>query len=245
MLSDSVKQAERSNADPKELAHFNALAERWWDPQGPSKPLLAINPVRFEFVIAELKKTGRELKQLRVLDLGCGGGILSESLARAGAQVTGLDLSAELLEVARLHALGENLSIDYVLQDSHRYSAEHVDEFDLVCCMEMLEHVPEPSAILRDVQTMLKPGGLAVFSTLDRTPKSFALGILAAEYLLRLVPRGTHHYQQFIRPDELAAALRSVGLHVVNIAGIDYQPWSNHARLGNRVNVNYLLAATK
>jgi 2-polyprenyl-6-hydroxyphenyl methylase / 3-demethylubiquinone-9 3-methyltransferase len=245
MLAAGANTASQRNADQKELAHFNSLAERWWDPQGPSKPLLAINPVRFDFVVAELKKTGRELKDSRVLDLGCGGGILSESLARAGAHVTGLDLSAELLEVAKLHALGEGLSIDYVLQDSRHYSAQHAGEFDLICCMEMLEHVPDPRAILQDIHALLKPGGLAVLSTLDRTPKSFALGILAAECLLRLVPRGTHHYQQFIRPDELAAALRAVDLDLVNMAGIDYQPWSNHARLTDRIRVNYLMSAIK
>jgi 2-polyprenyl-6-hydroxyphenyl methylase / 3-demethylubiquinone-9 3-methyltransferase len=229
-----------SNAHAHELNHFNALAARWWDPQGPSKPLLAINPVRLSFVQQQLALGGK-----RVLDVGCGGGILTESLAQEGANASGIDLSAELLEVAKLHALGSGLEINYQLVSAESYAEQFPEHFDAITCMEMLEHVPDPALVLQACARMLKPGGVLVLSTLNRTPKAFALGIVAAEYVLNLVPRGTHRYAQFLKPAEVARELRKAGLSVCAQSGINYSPLSNRASLAADCSINYLMAARK
>jgi 2-polyprenyl-6-hydroxyphenyl methylase / 3-demethylubiquinone-9 3-methyltransferase len=230
----------KAEAHTHEINHFNALAARWWDEQGPSKPLFAINPVRLDFVCSQAEIVGK-----RVLDVGCGGGILSESLAGAGSFVTGIDLSAELLEVARLHALGSNLEINYLLSSAEAFADQHAGEFDVITCMEMLEHVPDPAAVLSACQRLLKPGGVLVLSTLNRTPKAFVLGVVAAEYVLNIVPRGTHRYTQFLKPAEVARELRRRGMTVTAQSGIDYSPFSNRAKLGPDCSINYLMAAKK
>jgi 2-polyprenyl-6-hydroxyphenyl methylase / 3-demethylubiquinone-9 3-methyltransferase len=235
-----VNDESLSNAHAYELNHFNALAARWWDPEGPSKPLLAINPVRLGFVQQQLA-----LDDKRVLDVGCGGGILTESLAKEGANASGIDLSAELLEVAKLHALGSGLEINYQLVSAENYAEQFSEYFDAITCMEMLEHVPDPALVLQACARMLKPGGVLVLSTLNRTTKAFALGIVAAEYLLNLVPRGTHRYAQFLKPAEVARELRKAGLSVCAQSGIDYSPFGNRAKLSEDCSINYLMAARK
>jgi 2-polyprenyl-6-hydroxyphenyl methylase / 3-demethylubiquinone-9 3-methyltransferase len=239
-ILSATTQEELVNAHAHELNHFNALAARWWDPEGPSKPLLAINPVRLDFVQSQISLGGK-----RVLDVGCGGGILTESLAQAGADACGIDLSTELLEVAKLHALGSGLAINYQLVSAEAYAQEFPEQFDAITCMEMLEHVPDPAAVIAACARLLKPGGVLVLSTLNRTPKAFALGIVAAEYLLNLVPRGTHRYVQFLKPAEVARELRKSGLTVCAQSGIGYSPFANRAQLTQDCSINYLMAARK
>jgi 2-polyprenyl-6-hydroxyphenyl methylase / 3-demethylubiquinone-9 3-methyltransferase len=227
-----------SVADQQELAHFSGLAARWWDPEGPSRPLFDINPVRLNYALKQVPAGGR----LRCLDVGCGGGILSEALARAGHQVTGLDMSGELLEVARLHAIEQALLVDYVESDLVAFAqAQAGAGFDLITCMEMLEHVPDPSAIVRACVSLLKPNGVLVLSTLNRTSKAFALGIVAAEYVLGLVPRGTHRYAKFIKPSELARAVRDAGATVSDCSGMIYNPFTRRAFLDSDCSLNYLM----
>lgn len=234
-------QTSPNNSHASELAHFSALAARWWDPDGPSRPLLDLNPTRLAFIAKHIELTGA-----KVLDVGCGGGILSEALAASGAIVTSIDLSADLIEVAKLHKL-PSMKIDYRLQSAESLAAEFkshsYEKFDAICCMEMLEHVPEPAEILAACAALLKPGGVLVLSTLNRTPKAFALGIVAAEYLLNLVPRGTHRYAQFLKPSELAAQLRGLDFELVAQSGMRYNPLSRKADLVNDMSMNYLLAA--
>lgn len=230
-----------ANANPAELKHFATLAARWWDPEGPSRPLFALNPVRLAFIEQHAKLAGA-----KALDVGCGGGLLSEAMHQRGARVTGIDLTAELIEVAQLHALGAGLEgIDYRVQSAEAIAAERPGEFDLVSCMEMLEHVPDPESVLSACATLLKPGGKLVLSTLNRTPKAFALGIVAAEYVLGIVPKGTHRYAQFIKPAEIARVLRRLGLHIEALSGMHYSPLHNQARLDPDQSINYLLVASK
>jgi len=229
-----------TNFRQSELDKFAELANRWWDPEGPQKPLHALNPVRLDYVAAR-----RPLAGARVLDVGCGGGLLSEAMARAGADVTAIDLAADLVKVARLHALESGLTIDYRVQAVEALAAEAPASFDAVTCMEMLEHVPDPGAIISACAALLKPGGQLFVSTLNRTPAAFALAIVGAEYVARLLPRGTHQYRDFIRPSELAAWLREAGLALDDVSGMAYEPWANRARLVSRTDVNYLGAATK
>ena len=229
-----------SNFRQSELDKFAELANRWWDPEGPQKPLHALNPVRLDYVAAR-----RPLAGARVLDVGCGGGLLSEAMARAGADVTAIDLADDLVRVARLHALEGGVAIDYRVQAVEALAAEAPGSFDVVTCMEMLEHVPDPGAIIQACAALLKPGGRLFLSTLNRTPAAFALAIVGAEYVARLLPRGTHQYRDFIRPSELAAWLREAGLALDDVTGMAYEPWANRARLVSRTDVNYLAAATK
>jgi 2-polyprenyl-6-hydroxyphenyl methylase / 3-demethylubiquinone-9 3-methyltransferase len=229
-----------TNAHANELNHFNGLAARWWDLEGPSKPLFAINPVRLDFICSQVDVAGK-----RVLDVGCGGGILSESLAQAGALVSAIDLSEELLEIARLHALGSGLDINYQLCSAESFALDHAGEFDVITCMEMLEHVPDPASVLSACASLLKDDGLLVLSTLNRTPKAFALGIVAAEYVLNIVPRGTHRYAQFLKPAEIARELRRHGMTITAQSGIDYSPFSNRAKPTEDCSINYLMAARK
>ena len=232
--------APNENFDQAELDKFGALANRWWDPEGPQKALHALNPVRLEYVRQRVK-----LHDADVLDVGCGAGLLSEALAKEGAKVVAMDLAPELIKVAKLHRLESGISVDYRLQSVESLAAEAPASFDAITCMEMLEHVPDPSAIIAACATLLKPGGRLFLSTLNRTPAAFALAIVGAEYVARLLPTGTHHYQDFIKPAELAAWLRDAGLQLEDVSGLAYEPWRNGARIIGRTDVNYLAYAVK
>ena len=229
-----------SNFHQAELDRFAALANRWWDPDGPQKPLHALNPARLRYVAERAP-----LADARVLDVGCGGGLLSEAMAKAGAKVTALDLAPELVKVARLHALESGVEVDYRVQSVEALASAEPGSFDAVTCMEMLEHVPDPAAILAACATLLRPGGRLFVSTINRTPAAFALAIVGAEYVARLLPAGTHRYSEFIRPSELAAWLRGAGLELEDVSGLMYEPWRNAARLVRRTDVNYLACALK
>ena len=224
-----------SNADRAELAKFDALAARFWDSHGDFRPLHLLNPVRLEFIATRATLTGR-----RVLDVGCGGGLLSESLARAGAQVTGIDLAPGMIEVARLHAAESALAIDYRVAAGEELARESPGGFDIVTCMEMLEHVPDPAAMTATLAHLLRPGGALFVSTLNRNLKSFLLAIVGAEYVLRLIPRGTHEYERLIVPSELARWARAAGLSLIELAGIAFNPLTGHVALSGDVSVNYL-----
>lgn len=228
------------NVDPGEIAKFEAMAQRWWDPQGEFRPLHDLNPVRLDYIEARAGLAGRH-----VLDVGCGGGLLAEGMARRGAQVTALDLAPGALEVARLHALESGLEIDYRLASAEQLAAESPGAFDAVTCLEMLEHVPDPAVTVAALATLVRPGGHVICSTIDRGPKSFLLGILAAEYVLRLVPPGTHEYARFIRPSELARFGRDCGLELADLTGMSYDPFARRARLGSDTSVNYLVHFTR
>jgi 2-polyprenyl-6-hydroxyphenyl methylase/3-demethylubiquinone-9 3-methyltransferase len=230
-----MMNADARNVDPAELAKFSALAQRWWDPGGPSKPLHELNPLRLAYVTRLAGLAGRQ-----VCDVGCGGGILSESMARAGAQVLGIDLAQAVLDVAELHALEGNVPVTYRAVAAEALAAERPAAFDLVTCMEMLEHVPDPAATLRALATLVKPGGDIVVSTLNRTPRAFAVAILGAEYIARVLPRGTHEYLKFIRPSELGRWARQAGLELKDLTGISYNPVTRAFRLSSDTGVNYL-----
>lgn len=225
------------NVSPNEIEHFAALAARWWDPQGPLRTLHEINPAR----VAYVQRFG-VLASARVLDVGCGGGLLSEALAARGADVVGIDVAAEALEVARLHQLETGVPVSYRCLTPEQMAAEHPREFDLVVCMEMIEHVPDPSAVVAATAELIKPEGTVIFSTLNRNPKSYALAVVAAEYLLEIVPRGTHDYRRFVRPAELARWCRQAGLATVDLTGLRYDPIARAGRLSDDVDVNYFLA---
>jgi len=223
------------NADPAELAKFSALAQSWWDPAGPSKPLHELNPLRMRYIELALRLQGA-----KVLDVGCGGGILSEAMARAGAQVLGIDLSSAVLEVAELHALEAKVAVEYKSMAAEDLAQELPAAFDLVTCMEMLEHVPDPAAAVAALARLVKPGGDVVVSTLNRNPLAFAVAIIGAEYIARLLPRGTHEYLKFIRPSELARWGRAAGLELIDLTGINYNPLTRSFRLSTNTDVNYL-----
>ncbi|HXI49166.1 MAG TPA: bifunctional 2-polyprenyl-6-hydroxyphenol methylase/3-demethylubiquinol 3-O-methyltransferase UbiG [Steroidobacteraceae bacterium] len=223
------------NADPNELAKFASLAQSWWDPAGPSKALHELNPLRLRYV-----ERAASLRDARVLDVGCGGGILSEAMARGGARVLGIDLSQAVLDVAELHALEAELSVEYQAIAAEELAAAKPASFDLVTCMEMLEHVPDPAATLSALATLAKPGGNVIVSTLNRKPIAFAVAILGAEYIARVLPRGTHEYLKFIRPSELARWGRAAGLELIDLTGIAYNPLTRAFRLSPNTDVNYL-----
>ncbi|WP_045770246.1 bifunctional 2-polyprenyl-6-hydroxyphenol methylase/3-demethylubiquinol 3-O-methyltransferase UbiG [Xanthomonas albilineans] len=229
-----------ANFDQAELDKFGALATRWWDADGPQKPLHVLNPVRLRYVAERVP-----LRGATVLDVGCGGGLLSEALAKEGAQVIAIDLAPELIKVARLHRFESAVEVDYRVQSVEELAATQPASFDAITCMEMLEHVPDPAAIVAACARLLKPGGQLFLSTLNRTPAAFALAIVGAEYVARLLPAGTHRYQDFIKPAELAAWLRQVQLQLRDVTGLRYEPWRNHARLSTRTEVNYLACAVK
>lgn len=235
-MSDS---GERSNADAGELERFAAMAAQWWDPQGPNRALIAMNPVRVGYIA---ERVGG-LAGKSCLDVGCGGGLLAESLAGEGAgSVLGLDASEEMLEVARLHAMaGDFSSLEY----RHGTAEELEGEFDVVCCLEVLEHVPRPGDLIAACARLTRPGGHLLVSTLNRTAAAFALGIVAAEFLLGLLPRGTHRYEKFIRPSELEAWARTAGLRAENFTGLQYNPLHGSFRLGGGLDVNYIAHFTK
>ncbi|WP_363796570.1 bifunctional 2-polyprenyl-6-hydroxyphenol methylase/3-demethylubiquinol 3-O-methyltransferase UbiG [Lysobacter firmicutimachus] len=228
------------NFSQAELDKFGALANRWWDPQGPQKPLHAMNPARLGYVAQRV-----ELREAQVLDVGCGGGLLSEALAASGAQVIAIDLAPELIKVAKLHRLETGVAVDYRLQSVETLAEQMPAQFDAVTCMEMLEHVPDPAAIVRACAKLLKPGGRLFLSTLNRTPAAFALAIVGAEYVARVLPKGTHQYRDFIKPSELAGWLREADLQLEDVSGLMYEPWRNAARVISRTDINYLACARK
>ncbi len=224
------------NADDKELAKFSELAHRWWDPQSEFRPLHEINPLRVDWIAGHVELTGA-----RVLDVGCGGGILAEAMAARGAQVTGIDLSDKALAVARLHLLESGQQVDYRKIPVETLAAESPASFDVVTCMEMLEHVPDPASVVRACATLVKPGGQVFLSTLNRNPKSYLLAILGAEYILNLLPRGTHEYARFLKPSELSRFVREAGLDVSELIGLSYNPLTRVYKLGSNTDVNYLM----
>ncbi len=225
-----------SNVDHAEIAKFEALAHRWWDRESEFKPLHDINPLRVNWIDQRVGLAGK-----RVLDVGCGGGILSEAMALRGATVTGIDMGEAPLAVARLHQLESGAPVDYRQITAEDMAAEHPGAFDVVTCLEMLEHVPDPASVIRACRTLVKPGGQVFFSTLNRNPKSYLLAILGAEYLLRLLPRGTHDFKKFIRPSELGAWCREADLSVKAITGLTYNPLTRRYRLDSDVDVNYMI----
>lgn len=228
------------NFSQVELDKFNALANRWWDPEGPQKPLHALNPARLGYV-----RDRTTLRGAHVLDVGCGAGLLSEALAREGAQVTAIDLAPDLIRIAKLHRLESGVEVEYRLTPVEALADEMPGAFDAIVCMEMLEHVPDPGAIIAACATLLKPGGRLFLSTLNRTPAAFALAIVGAEYVARLLPKGTHQYRDFIKPSELGAWLRAADLELEDVSGLIYDPLRHSARIGGRTDVNYLACARK
>ena len=228
------------NADPLELQKFSDLAHRWWDPTSEFRPLHEINPLRLEWINARVPLAGKN-----VIDIGCGGGILSESMARKGATVTGIDLSEKALKVADLHSLESGVAVRYKLVAAEEIAAQEPGRFDVVTCMEMLEHVPDPAAIVRAAATLVKPGGHVFFSTLNRNPKAYLFAIIGAEYVLRLLPRGTHDYDKFITPSELSQFIRTAGLDLKGFKGLAYNPLTKIYSLNDDTSVNYLAATTR
>lgn len=229
------------NVDPQEIAKFEELAATWWDPNGQSKPLHQINPLRTKFVETHLNG----LANIKVADIGCGGGLLSESMARAGATVTAIDMAQASIDVAKLHALESQLSIDYQQTTAEALAQEHSGQFDAVTCMEMLEHVPEPSSVISACVQLLKPGGWLFLSTLNRTLRSYLLGIVAAEKLLKWLPEGTHDHNKFFKPSELLAFTDEHGLKPNGMKGLRYNPLFDRFSLCDDVSVNYLIALQK
>ncbi len=232
--------AKPANASAAELEKFGALAQRWWDPLGPQRPLHELNPARLGYVRERSPLAGR-----RVLDVGCGAGLLSEAMAREGAIVTALDLAPELVEMGNLHLLESGLAVDYRLQAVEDLAAGVPGSFDAITCMEMLEHVPDTAAIVQACATLLRPGGRLFVSTINRTPLAFAAAIVGAEYIAGLLPRGTHDYRSFIRPSELAGWLRGAGLQAEDVSGLAYDPLRRVARVGGPTAINYLSCALK
>lgn len=225
-----------SNVNPAEVEKFDAAAYRWWDPEGEFRPLHEMNPLRLDYIEQRAGLTGR-----RVVDVGCGGGLLAEGMAARGAQVLGIDMAPTALEVARLHALESNVELEYRQETVENLAAEQAGTYDLVTCLEMLEHVPDPASVVAACARLVKPGGHVVFSTINRHPKAYLLAILGAEYLLRMLPKGTHDYAQFIRPSELAGWARQAGLVLDDLSGIRYNPLTRVFSLTRDVDVNYIV----
>ncbi|MFH1814735.1 MAG: bifunctional 2-polyprenyl-6-hydroxyphenol methylase/3-demethylubiquinol 3-O-methyltransferase UbiG [Pseudomonadota bacterium] len=230
----------QQNADPLELEKFSELAHRWWDPESEFRPLHEINPLRLDWIDRCVGIAGKQ-----VLDVGCGGGILSESMAARGAVVTGIDLGEKALSVARLHLLESGRIVRYVLESAEDHARENAGQYDVVTCMEMLEHVPDPASTIRACATMVRPGGTVFFSTLNRNAKSWLFAIVGAEYVLRLLPRGTHEYEKFIKPSELAQDARAAGLREAELMGMTYNPLTKVYSLGRDTSVNYLMRCVR
>ena len=235
-----MNQQAPQNIDHNEKEKFDSIASGWWDPEGPFRPLHDLNPARLKFVADRAR-----LKDARAVDVGCGGGILAESLAAKGSVVTGIDVAPRVLATARLHLHESGHDIDYREITVENFAVESAEAFDVLTCMEMLEHVPDPASVISSAAALLKPGGNGFFSTLNRTPLAFALGIVGAEHIARLLPRGTHRYDRFIKPSELSTWLRAAGLVVKDIVGLHYNPLSRSVMLGGNVQVNYLVHAVK
>ncbi len=228
------------NVDAGEIKKFAAMAARWWDPDGDFKPLHRINPLRLDYISQRC-----ELRGATVVDIGCGGGLLSEAMAAAGAEVTGVDAADAPLQVARLHLLESGLQVDYVLATAEKLLETHAQKFDVVTCLEMLEHVPDPCSVVSACAGLVKPGGQLIFSTINRNPKAYALAVIGAEYVLGMLPKGTHDYRKFIRPSELAAWCRHAGLTVHDISGMTYNPLTDQFRLRRDTDVNYLMHCSR
>lgn len=225
------------NVHHHEIEKFGSQAERWWDPQGEFKTLHDVNPLRIRFI-----QDYAELQGKRVVDVGCGGGILTEGLAKQGADALGIDLSEELLDIADLHGLESGVNANYKKISAEALAEQEPESFDHVTCMEMLEHVPDPGSIISACSKMVKPGGMVFFSTLNRVPKAYLLAIVAAEHILKMVPKGTHEYKTFIKPSELSQTARQAGLELQGMVGIEYNPFSKRFKLGKDIDVNYIAA---
>lgn len=226
----------RDNVDPAEVAKFDALASRWWDPDGEFRSLHEINPLRLDWIRQHTSLAGK-----KIVDIGCGGGILAESMATAGATVTGIDMAEGPLAVARLHQHESDAEVEYRQSTAEELASESAESFDVVTCLEMLEHVPDPSLVIRSCAELVKPGGHVFFSTINRNPKSFAFAIVGAEYVLKLLPAGTHEYEKFIRPSELESWARAAGLSLKDSIGMHYNPMTKEYSLGENLDVNYLM----
>lgn len=229
-----------ANIDPAEIKKFEELASRWWDKHGEFKPLHEMNPLRLNFI-----NTGSPLDGQTVCDIGCGGGILSESMARCGAKTTGIDMGKAPLSVARLHAMESELEIDYQQITAEEMAQKYPAEFDVITCMEMLEHVPDPASVIKACFTLVKPGGSVYFSTINRNPKAYAFAIVGAEYLMKMLPRGTHDYAKFIKPSELDEWARTSGLKLAELKGISYNPFTGLFSQSQNVDVNYMVHYTR
>jgi 2-polyprenyl-6-hydroxyphenyl methylase / 3-demethylubiquinone-9 3-methyltransferase len=228
------------NSDSVEVSKFTRMAKQWWDAEGACKPLHIINPLRLEFITAQ-----QALRGQKIIDIGCGGGILTEAMAKLGAQVTGIDKSSVLIEVAKKHAEKNQLSINYSLTDAESFAKNHSQSYDVVCCMELLEHVPDSGSLIQACSNLAKPGASIFFSTINRNPRAYLLAIIGAEYFLKLLPRGTHAYKKFIRPSELATIARQANLVLQKFQGIYYNPLIQYYALGKDIRVNYLAAFKK
>jgi len=230
----------KTNADPSEIAKFDAMASRWWDPQGQFKTLHDINPLRLDFIDGRTR-----LADKTVIDVGCGGGLLAEAMAGRGARVTGIDLAESSLAVARLHLLESGRQVDYRRISAEELAMDAPESADIVTCMELLEHVPDPATLVAACAQLVRPGGHVFFSTLNRTPKAYLFAIIGAEYVLRMLPQGTHNYARFIRPSELGRWQRAAGLDLREVAGLTYNPLTRHYALGRDVDVNYMVHTIK
>ncbi len=230
----------QTNADPTELAKFSALAHRWWDPQGEFRPLHEINPLRLSWIDQLCPLRGKA-----VADVGCGGGILAEAMARLGVRVTGIDLAEKPLKVAQLHLLESGLEVEYLLRSAEDLAVERGERYDVVTCMELLEHVPDPASTVAACAKLVKPGGRVVFSTINRTPKAYLFAVIGAEYVLKLLPQGTHDYERFVKPSELARWCHDAGLRTIEMKGMTYNPLTKAYRLGKDCDVNYLVCCGK
>lgn len=235
-----MTETRNANVDSAEIARFEALADRWWDTEGDFKPLHDINPVRLEFIDQRVGLAGK-----RVLDIGCGGGILAESMAARGARVTAIDMAAAPLAVARIHVRESGLDVEYLQSTAEEHADAHAGSYDTVTCLEMLEHVPDPGQVIAACSRLVKPGGHVFFSTINRNPKAWVMAIFGAEYVLRLLPRGTHEYAKLIRPSEMAESIRAAGLQLTGFTGMHYNPFTRDCTLGGNVHVNYLAHARK
>ena len=242
-MNNQTQTSDYQNTSAQEIEKFSQHAHEWWDEQGPLKTLHQINPTRMAWIAKHA-----DLANAQTIDIGCGGGILSESLAKAGALVTGLDMASDSIEIARTHAQAAQLNIDYQISTAEAWAQAHPAEYEVVTCMELLEHVPDPASVIHAAAQLLAPGGVVFFSTINRNPKAWALTIGVAEYLLKWIPKGTHQYDTFIKPSELSAMARQSGLEVIALAGIGYQPWQSKSNpfVGTKdISVNYMMACRK